>query len=125
MATHKPTNNDILTQLQIDLTDTNGNLRNLEAKVVNIDKKIDTGFENLKGYVPAEIYKLHMEAQKIVNDNHETRIKALEQYVESNGSGIKFSNDIVKNILKTVGGLAGAALIIGAATVLLKNGGGI
>lgn len=121
----RPNNTELLTKIQIDVATSKGKINALASRMETMDDKIDVGFENLKGYVSADIYKLHMEAQKIVNDNHEGRLKAVETFIENNNSGIKFSNDIVKNILKTIAVAAGACLVIAAAYVLVRKGGGL
>lgn len=121
----KQTNNDILTQLQIDTATTKDKVESLSGKVDGLDKKIDAGFENLKGYIPAEIYKLHMEAQKKFNDTTDERIKKIEETLETNIGGIKFSNDIVRNVLKTLALAVAAAIIILAALALAKKGGSL
>jgi len=136
MAAAKASNTEILSQLRIDTATTQKDVKNINEKLEALNTKFDGFSTNLKGYVPADIYRLNMEAlatlnanqDKKIEDNYkvlDARLRLLEEFNNVNGGGIKFSNEIVTNILKTVGYVAAAGLIIFAGYVVLKNGGTI
>lgn len=120
------------TQLQLDVGDLKKDVAIINEKLDASSRKIDTVLDNMKGYVPVEIYKLHMEAQakedsdirKEVEDVSK-RVEVVENFININNTGIKFSNEIVANILKTLAYAAVAALILFAGYVIIKNGGSL
>ena len=96
----------------------------MKQDISYMKEKIDLALATLNklSYVPVKEF----EDYKKQAEEHENamlgRIAQLESYNTKNGLGIKFSNEIVANVLKSLGYVAAGILIYAAAKYFASGG---